>query len=147
MDPQTRLANLDAGASPVMIAKLESGYAVMGDNQYLPGYCLLLASPLVERLNDLQGSTRALFLSEMALLGDAVLAATACARINYGIYGNLDKFLHVHIWPRYDWENPEHTKIPPFLFPEKFRTEPKNDFSLELHGKLIDEIRAALLNR
>jgi diadenosine tetraphosphate (Ap4A) HIT family hydrolase len=138
---------LEAGKQPALIAKLPSGYAVMGDNQYLPGYCLLLASPLVGQLNDLQDKERVQFLSDMAELGDALKHATGCMRVNYGIYGNLDPFLHVHVWPRYEWEPLEQRTMPPFLLPLEFRSKPENDFSLERHGELLAKIRQALLAR
>ncbi|MGD0749887.1 MAG: hypothetical protein ABSA23_00600 [Anaerolineales bacterium] len=37
----------------------------------------------------------------MALVGDALLEVTGAYRINYGILGNSDPFLHAHIVPRY----------------------------------------------
>src|SRR5579862_7979366 len=102
MSPAERLAELADGRNPALIARLSSGFAVMVSHQYFQGYCLLLAYPQVEKLNDLAGEARVQFLGDMATLGDAVLAATACRRINYSIYGNLDPFLHAHVWPRYD---------------------------------------------
>jgi diadenosine tetraphosphate (Ap4A) HIT family hydrolase len=144
MTPKERLDLLDAGSNPAQIAKLRSGYAVLGDNQYLPGYCLLLASPIVCQLNDLTGSARAQFLADMSALGDALMEATSCRRVNYGIYGNLDPFLHVHIWPRYEWEHAEHVHNPPFLLPLEFRSNPETEFSLERHGELLLKIRKSL---
>ncbi|MBC8063614.1 MAG: hypothetical protein H7Y17_02195, partial [Chlorobia bacterium] len=104
MTPYQRLAQLERGENPALIAKLPSGFAVMGDFQFLPGYCLLLAHPRVDKLNDLQGPQRTQFLDDMARLGDAILGATDAIRINYSIYGNLDPFLHAHLFPRYAWE-------------------------------------------
>ena len=36
----------------------------------------------------------------MTLIGDALLEVTGANRINYGIMGNPDPFLHTHIVPR-----------------------------------------------
>jgi len=99
-----RLAQL-----PAAIAKLPSGWVVMGERQVLPGYCLLLPDPVVPHLNALDGEARAQFMFDMALVGDVLLAITAAARINYAIYGNVDPALHVHIFPR-DSAEPESTR-------------------------------------
>jgi hypothetical protein len=54
-----------------------------------PGYCLLLADPVVASLNDLADARRAEFLRDMARLGDAILRVTSADRINYEILGQL----------------------------------------------------------
>jgi diadenosine tetraphosphate (Ap4A) HIT family hydrolase len=98
-----------AGQLPAAIAKLPSGWVVMGERQVLPGYCLLLPDPVVPHLNALDTDARAQFLFDMALVGDVLLAITAAARINYAIYGNVDPALHAHIFPR-DSAEPESTR-------------------------------------
>ena len=98
-----------AGQLPAAIAKLPSGWVVMGERQVLPGYCLLLPDPVVPHLNALESNARAQFLLDMALIGDVLLAITAAARINYAIYGNVDPALHAHIFPR-DGAEPESTR-------------------------------------
>ena len=94
---------------PAAIAKLPSGWVVMGERQVLPGYCLLLPDPVVPHLNALDSDARAKFMFDMALVGDVLLAITAAARINYAIYGNVDPALHAHIFPR-DSAEPESTR-------------------------------------
>ena len=74
---------------------------MLGERQFLPGYCLLLPDPVVPTLNALAGAERAAFLADMASLGDAVLAVTHAVRINYAIYGNQDPALHAHVIPRF----------------------------------------------
>ena len=74
-----------AGTDPTCIARLDSGWAVMGDPQVLPGYCLLLPDPVVPHLNAMPPAAQAAFLADMARLGDAVLARTGAVRINYAI--------------------------------------------------------------
>lgn len=97
------------GQLPAAIAKLPSGWVVMGERQVLPGYCLLLPDPVVPHLNALDTDARAQFLFDMALVGDVLLAITAAARINYAIYGNVDPALHAHVFPR-DSAEPEDTR-------------------------------------
>ena len=90
-----------AGLEPRVIGRLESGWAVMGERQFLRGYALLLPDPVVSSLNALDAPGRARFLLDLARLGDAVLAVTGALRINYAILGNLEPALHAHVIPRY----------------------------------------------
>jgi diadenosine tetraphosphate (Ap4A) HIT family hydrolase len=94
---------------PAAIAKVPSGWVIMGERQVLPGYCLLLPDPVVPHLNALDADARAQFLFDMALIGDVLLVITAAARINYAIYGNVDPALHAHVFPR-DRAEPESTR-------------------------------------
>lgn len=87
-----------------MIARLASGWAVMGDPQVLKGYCLLLPDPVVPQLNAMGPGSQAQFLSDMACLGRAVLGVTGALRINYAMFGNLEPALHAHVFPRYGTE-------------------------------------------
>jgi diadenosine tetraphosphate (Ap4A) HIT family hydrolase len=95
-----------AAEFPALVAQVSSGWVVMGERQVLPGYCLLLPDPVVPHLNALTAQLRQRFLSDMALIGDALLAVTAGIRINYAIFGNVDPALHAHIFPR-DGAEPE----------------------------------------
>ena len=86
---------------PPAVARLRSGWVVMGERQVLPGYCLLLPDPVVPHLNALSLDLRGQFLSDMALIGDALLAITAALRVNYAMFGNVEPALHAHLFPRY----------------------------------------------
>jgi diadenosine tetraphosphate (Ap4A) HIT family hydrolase len=96
-----RVALLRSGADPTLLARLPSGWAVLGEQQFLRGYSLLLPDPVVDTLNALQGSARLQLLSDVARLGDALLEVTGALRINYAIFGNQEPALHVHVVPRY----------------------------------------------
>jgi diadenosine tetraphosphate (Ap4A) HIT family hydrolase len=98
-----------AGDYPPAVIRLRSGWVVMGEQQVLPGYCLLLADPVVSHLNSLADDGRMQFLADMALVGDALLAGTDAVRINYAMFGNLEPALHAHLFPRYATE-PEATR-------------------------------------
>jgi diadenosine tetraphosphate (Ap4A) HIT family hydrolase len=90
-----------------VVARMASGWAVLGDPQITRGYCLLLPDPVVPHLNSLTGDGRRQFLEDMTALGDAVLAVTGAERINYEILGNVDPALHAHVIPRHATERPE----------------------------------------
>lgn len=131
---------LRAGNDARMIARMPSGWAVMGREQLLEGYCLLLPDPVVSHLNEFSGRERDQFMHDMAALGDAVLAATGCVRVNYAIFGNLEPALHAHVIPRYASE------------PEEFRTKPYFAYDLSnaamfdpaVHKGVMDKIRRGL---
>lgn len=95
------------GENPTVICRMSSGWAVLCEWQFLPGYTILLADPPVSSLNELQIEESQLFLYDMRIIGDALLETTDAFRINYQILGNLDPFLHAHICPRYQWEKPD----------------------------------------
>ena len=145
MTPAERLAALAEGKDATLVMKLKSGFAVMSQTQFLRGYCLLLASPEVPSLNDLSNHARMTFLMDMSAVGDAIQRATNCARVNYGIYGNLDRFLHAHIVPRYDDEPFPFCVQPPLNYPSEIRDAEENQFVFQEHGKLLTAIRMHLL--
>lgn len=135
-----RVDALRAGDDPTFVARLASGWAVLGERQVLPGYCLLLPDPVVPTLNALAGVERAAFLADMAALGDAVLAATRAVRINYAIFGNQDPALHAHVIPRY------HDEPAPFVTaqPWAYDWDRAPRFDREEHRELRDRIHASL---
>jgi len=125
-----RVGSALRGENPTVLARLPGGFAVMGDPQWLPGYCVLLTDdPAAQRLSDLAGPQRSAYLESMAALGEAVERACkeadpAFRRVNLEILGNADVFLHAHVWPRYEWEPPDMVHRPVWLYPvERWRDE------------------------
>lgn len=104
------------GANDKVICRMASGWAVMGDVQFLQGYCLLLPDPVVPSLNDLDAEARATYLLDMARLGDAVLQVTGALRMNYEILGNSEPELHCHIFPRYADEPDDKRRMPVWFY-------------------------------
>lgn len=130
-----------AGRLSRVIGRLPSGWAVLGDPQILPGYCLLLPDPVVEQLNDLPGAARHQFLDDMARLGDAVLAVTEAERVNYEILGNIEPALHAHVIPRYSWEVPESRRRPVWLHDWEKAKPFAAEGDAELRQRLADALR------
>ncbi len=131
------------GTNPTVIARMRSGWAVMGDRQVVRGYSLLLPDPVVPDLNALAGSLRAQFLDDMAALGDALLQATGASRINYEILGNSEPWLHAHLFPRYETEPPELRRRPAWFY--DWSTVP--EFSRSEHAEFIRSVRSILGER
>ncbi|GIF78481.1 diadenosine tetraphosphate hydrolase [Asanoa siamensis] len=140
-----RIGSASRGENPTVLARLTAGFAVIGDTQFLPGYCVLLTDdPLVDKLLDLPRARRLAFLADMDLVGEAV--ATVCGRlfpgfrrVNYSVLGNHDAYLHAHVHARYDWEEPSFRSGPAFGYPAEVRDAP--DAAL---GSRHDDLRAEL---
>jgi diadenosine tetraphosphate (Ap4A) HIT family hydrolase len=135
-----RVNDCRAGRYPKAICRLSSGWVVLGDVQFVRGYSLLLPDPVVADLNKLSGAARTTFLSEMAAVGDAVLAVTNAVRINYEILGNADPALHAHVFPRYS-DEPDDQRTRPVWFYDWAKAPP---FDLTRDRPLMNAIRAQL---
>ena len=134
-----------AGANPTVISCMPSGWAVLGDVQFLRGYALLLADPVVPDLNALDESRRGRFLQDMAILGDALLEVTGAYRINYEILGNTEAALHAHVFPRYMSEPEELRKGPAWLYDREYRLAVK--FDAERDKGLMEHLAQAIRRR
>lgn len=132
-----QVAAAQAGTNERVITRMPSGWVVVGESLFLPGYCLLLADPVVPTLNDMSPEVRTQFLTDMTTLGDALLKVTGAARINYEILGNVVPELHAHLFPRYDNE-PEELRLKPAWFYD-WEKAPKYDATE--HGALYAKLR------
>jgi diadenosine tetraphosphate (Ap4A) HIT family hydrolase len=140
-----RLELLLNGQSPVLLTKMPSGFAVMGDFQHLPGYCLLLAYPVVFSIDVLPLEGRLNFLQDMMLVGQAVSEVCQPLRMNYSILGNGEPFLHAHVRPRYAWEADKYRKGPYDRYPDKEKYHSEVAFETEKHEALRLKIQKRLL--
>jgi diadenosine tetraphosphate (Ap4A) HIT family hydrolase len=132
-----------AGQLPNRVARMASGWLILGEQQVLAGYCLLLPDPVVPHLNALQGGARTQFLADMALAGDALTAVTGAIRINYAIYGNVEPALHAHLFPRLASEPETARRLQPFALDWSAALR----FSEVHHGALRARIAKELKSR
>lgn len=142
-----RVAAAREGRNPTVLARLATGWAVIGDYQRLPGYCVLIYDGDADHLTDAPRDQRTAFLSDMAVLGEAVAGACAAldpgfARVNYEILGNAFAHLHAHVRARYSWEPPESRTRPVWLYPDL--DDPAYALS-HVHRPLRVELTAHLL--
>ena len=146
MEPwkRDRVGSALEGSNPTVLHRLDAGFAVIGDVQFLPGYSVLLTDrPGAERLTDLPRPVRRQFLADLEVLGEAV--ERVCAqrdpafrRVNLEILGNADAFLHAHVWPRYDWEPAALVRRPVWLYPEENWSDPATALSASHEGLRAD---------
>jgi len=140
-----RIAGAHAGTNKTIICQVPSGWAALCDMQFLRGYIIHLADPLVGSLNDLDLGGRQVFLKDMALIGDALMEVTGAYRINYAIAGNMDPFLHAHIVPRYLSEPEDFRKGLPWSYPADVLDG--TPFNVERDRDLMEQLAGAILKR
>ncbi len=137
---QDRIGSALKGRNPMVIAELNHSFVALGDTQFLPGYCVLLPKHHIRSLNELTLPERAHFLTEMSIVGDAILSVCHPLRINYDILGNTDNFLHAHIFPRYVNEPAPRRIMPVWLYSKDHWTNSQYAYSDAKHAHLKKEL-------
>ena len=141
-----RIGSCERGENPTLMTKMKSGFAVIGDHQFLPGYCLLLGYPKSSSLNELSISARNQYLLDMTLIGDAIIKVCDPLRINYSTLMNLDHYLHTHIEARYSWESDEYRVKPSYFYPREKRFGNEYEYNEHKYGELKQKITKALMD-
>ena len=140
-----RIGSALRGENPTVLRRVAGGFAVMGDVQWLPGYCVLLCDQQgIQRLSELPALGRTAFLESMADLAEAVERACrerdpAFRRANIEILGNTDPFLHAHVWARYDWEPEAFIGGPVWKYPMERWRDPESQLGGQ-HDSLRQDI-------
>ncbi|WP_245633161.1 HIT family protein [Luteipulveratus mongoliensis] len=143
-----RIGAAHRGDNPTVIGRLPEAFAVMGDVQWLPGYCVLLTDDsAVGRLTDLPRARRLSYLESVERLSTAVEEACAASdpgfrRVNIEILGNTDPYLHTHIFPRYEWEPADLIGGPVWWYSRDRWSDPSTAL-----GPQHDQLRAAIGDR
>ena len=130
-----------AGTDPTLIARMPSGWAVLGDpagaRRLLPAAA---GSGGAAPERDAAGRPGRGSWRDLARLGQAVLELTGALRINYAMFGNLEPALHAHVLPRYADEPEALRTAHPWAYDwsEARRFDPVRD------GPLLRALRARL---
>lgn len=147
---EDRIGSAARGENPTVLLEMRSGYAVIGDVQFLPGYSVLLGKdPNVTALAEMPRAKRVQFLADVDLLATAVERACRSTepgfrRINIDILGNADSFVHAHIWPRYEWEPAALIWRPVWLYDLENWHNPATALGeqhLQLRSRISEELR------
>jgi len=139
---ETGVALTRRGEHPGLICRMRSGWAVLADTQYLRGYSILLADPVVSSLNDLNREQRSDFLLDMAAIGDVLKQVTGAYRINYAVMGNSDPYLHAHIVPRFSDEPEMYLNDQPWAYPREIKMGRMLDGARD--RELIQQLKKAI---
>jgi diadenosine tetraphosphate (Ap4A) HIT family hydrolase len=138
---EQRVVAARRGENPYVITKMASGWLVIGDVQPLPGYCLLLADPVVESPNALDEAERVRYSLDVLRIGDALLEITGAYRINYMTLANLEPSLHTHIIPRFGNEPEEKRRAGAF---QAYDWSTARPFDPVADKQFVDRMRASL---
>lgn len=134
-----------------LILELPHSWVTLGEEQLHRGYCVLIFKEYVTEFHQIPQPVRGEFMNEIVLVGEAVQNATGAAKLNIEMLGNIVNHLHVHVFPRYDLEDPDMRRKPVWLYaPESRRGSLTNLEKMQLtsaiRGELINSMgRAGLL--
>ena len=87
-------------ASDHRIADLGRTTAYLHDDQFFPGWTVLVLKRHATELFELEASERAAVLDEVAETGRGLFQAFAAIKINYALLGNVLPHIHWHVIPR-----------------------------------------------
>ena len=105
------------------VALLPSAVAVLGYDQYYPGYTLVISRRHATELYHLPDAESQAYFGDMLRVARAIDRAFSPRKMNYELLGNTVPHLHAHVLPRYaddprpGWPFPWPDEDPP-PFPE-----------------------------
>jgi len=108
-----------SGAVSRRVALLPTAVAVLGSDQYYPGYTLVIARRHATELYHLPDGESTAYFQDMLRVARAVDQAFSPRKMNYELLGNTVAHLHWHLFPRYaddpnptrpTWEHPHSPK-------------------------------------
>ena len=93
------------------VADLRVSRWILGRNQYIRGYSLLVLNTHAIELHDLVRPVRERFVEDIALAGATLNRVLSPIKINIEMQGNVIPHLHCHIKPRFLTDRPGHARI------------------------------------
>jgi diadenosine tetraphosphate (Ap4A) HIT family hydrolase len=82
------------------IADLELSRVFLHEDQFFPGYVLLVLRRHVTELYDLPSAERATLMEEVSRVAQALARVFRPVKMNYELLGNLVPHIHWHLVPR-----------------------------------------------
>lgn len=83
------------------LASLEESYAILGENQGAPGWCVLVLKEHLDHLAELPAARQLALWRDVARVAAAVRAVFGPVRLNYECLGNVVAHVHWHVIPRH----------------------------------------------
>ncbi|MEI5680665.1 HIT family protein [Mesorhizobium sp. CCNWLW179-1] len=93
------------------VADLRVSRWILGQNQYIRGYSILVLSSHAVELFELEKEVRSRFVDDIADASQALQRVLSPIKINLEIQGNVVPHLHCHIKPRFLGDRPGHARI------------------------------------
>jgi diadenosine tetraphosphate (Ap4A) HIT family hydrolase len=100
-----------AREDPLFIAELGESLLFLGDHQYFPGYCVLLAKGHFRELHEMPVPAARGLNEDLMRASRAVAAAFRPWKLNHASLGNVVPHAHWHILPRYE-DDPDRLQNP-----------------------------------
>ncbi|HEX6082859.1 MAG TPA: HIT family protein [Methylomirabilota bacterium] len=89
-----------AAPGPFLIAELDTTRAYLHEDQFFPGYVLLVLRRHATELYELPGPERAAHLEEVTRVAQALARVFQPVKMNYELLGNQVPHIHWHLVPR-----------------------------------------------
>ncbi len=102
----------DAAADGYLVAGLTSSVLLLGRNQAVSGYCVLVSTRHVTELHHLPPAAAGAFVNDLLIAAAAIETAFRPAKLNLEIQGNQCPHLHCHLKPRYPDDGSPGRRIP-----------------------------------
>ena len=99
------------GPSPLLIAELETTRAFLHEDQFFPGYVLLVLRRHATELYELEAGERRAHLEEVSRVAEAIARAFPPVKMNYELLGNQVPHIHWHLVPRLPTDPDPHSPI------------------------------------
>jgi diadenosine tetraphosphate (Ap4A) HIT family hydrolase len=118
--------HLPSGEAIRKIHELPTAIVVLLNDQYYPGYTLVIAKTHATELYHLPEHESTQYYQDMLRVAQAIATVFQPRKMNYELLGNTVAHLHWHLVPRYGWDpNPqrpiwEHTHAPKVLSPQEY---------------------------
>jgi len=88
------------GAGPLLIAELGTSRAFLHEDQFFPGYVLLVLRRHATELYQLEAGERTAHLEEVSRVAEALARVFRPVKMNYELLGNQVPHIHWHLVPR-----------------------------------------------
>jgi len=128
----------DVAADGYLVAELTASVLLLGRNQAVSGYCMLISTRHVTELHHLPPPAAGAFVNDLLVAAAAVETAFTPAKLNLEIQGNQIPHLHCHIKPRYPHDAAPGRRIP--------HDRPVRELTEQAYVNAVDALRQALRN-
>ena len=99
-DPGCVMCGKYGRGGPLLIAELETARAFLHEDQFFPGYVLLVLRRHATELFELPVGERGAHLEEVSRVAEAIARALRPVKMNYELLGNQVPHIHWHLVPR-----------------------------------------------
>jgi diadenosine tetraphosphate (Ap4A) HIT family hydrolase len=107
----TKIRQASAGALDSVVYETRHSITVLGDHQFFPGYCLVIAKRHIREMHDLPINEGLALFTDVLYVGRIIDQGFKCLKMNYVSLGNVNEHLHWHVIPRY-LSDPDHQDHP-----------------------------------